>query len=68
VWETLRLKQSLFASVFDSPAAEVSFAALGKKSVLQAVKEIFADQPGRPKPILEPPQPAPLPIASLPPA
>ena len=66
VWETLRLKQSLFAGVFDSPAAEVSFAALGKKSVLQAVKEIFADQPGRPKPILEPPQPAPLPAGSRP--
>jgi hypothetical protein len=64
VWETLRLKQSLFASVFDSPAAEVSFAALGKKSVLQAVKEIFADQPGLPKPILDPPQPAPLPALS----
>lgn len=47
VWETLRLKKSLFAGVFDSPAAEVSFAALGKKSVLQPVKEVFADQPGR---------------------
>jgi hypothetical protein len=66
VWETLRLKKSLFAGVFDSPAAEVSFAALGKKSVLQAVKEIFADQPGRPKPVLEPPQPAPLPAGSQP--
>jgi SNF2 family DNA or RNA helicase len=66
VWETLKLKKSLFAGVFDSPAAEVSFAALGKKSVLQAVKEIFADQPGRPKPILEPPQPVPLPAGSRP--
>ena len=66
VWETLRLKKSLFAGVFDSPAAEVSFAALGKKSVLQAVKDIFADQPGRPKPILEPPQPAPLAAGSQP--
>jgi hypothetical protein len=68
VWETLRLKQSLFAGVFDSPAAEVSFAALGKKSVLQAVKEVFADQPGRPKPILEPPQPVPVPAGAQPPA
>jgi SNF2 family DNA or RNA helicase len=67
VWETLQLKKSLFAGVFDSPAAEVSFAALGKKSVLQAVKEIFADQPGRPKPILEPPQPVPVPAGSQPP-
>ncbi len=66
VWETLRLKKSLFAGVFDSPAAEVSFAALGKKGVLQAVKEIFADQPGRPKPILQPPQSAPLPAGSQP--
>lgn len=53
VWETLRLKRSLFEGVFDSPAAEVSFAALGRKSVLQAVKEIFADQPGRPKPVID---------------
>ena len=53
VWETLRLKKSLFAGVFDSPAAEVSFAALGRKSVLQAVKEIFADQPARPKPVID---------------
>jgi hypothetical protein len=68
VWETLRLKQSLFSGVFDSPTTEVSFAALGKKSVLQAVKEIFADQPGRPKPILEPPQPVPLPVGPQPPA
>ncbi len=66
VWETLRLKKSLFAGVFDSPVAEVSFAALGRKSVLQAVKEIFADQPGRPKLILEPPQPAPLLAGSRP--
>ena len=50
VWETLELKKSLFAGVFDSPTAEVSFAKLGRKSVLQAVKEIFADQPGRRKP------------------
>src|SRR5205823_2394147 len=40
VWETMSLKKSLFAGVFDSSAAEVSFAALGRKSVLQAVKEI----------------------------
>ncbi len=46
VWETLKLKKSLFSGVFDSPAAEVSFAALGKKSVLQEVKEIFSEQPG----------------------
>ena len=53
VWETLKLKKSLFAGVFDSPTGEVSFAALGKKSVLQSVKEIFADQPGRPEPAID---------------
>ena len=53
VWETLKLKKSLFAGVFDSPTGEVSFAALGRKSILQAVKEIFAHQPGRPKPLID---------------
>jgi superfamily II DNA or RNA helicase len=53
VWETLKLKKSLFAGVFDSPTGEVSFAALGRKSVMQSVKEIFADQPGRPKPVID---------------
>jgi hypothetical protein len=72
VWETLKLKKSLFAGVFDSPTAEVSFAALGKKSVLQSVKDIFADQPGRPKPVIDPAppkavrvQPAPTPPSGL---
>ncbi len=53
VWETLRLKKSLFAGVFDSPTGEVNFAKLGRKSVLQEVKEIFANQPGRPKPVID---------------
>lgn len=48
VWETIKLKKSLFAGVFDSLASEVNFAALGRKSMMEAVKEI-ADQPGRPK-------------------
>ena len=60
VWDTLQLKKSLFAGVFDSPTGEVSFAALGKKNVLQAVKEIFADQPGRPKPVIDQPPPTPV--------
>ncbi len=55
VWETLKLKKSLFAGVFDSPAGEVSFAALGRKSVLQTVKEVFAAEPA-----VEP-EPAPAP-------
>jgi hypothetical protein len=53
VWETLRLKKSLFAGVFDSPTGEVSFEKLGRKTVLQAVKEIFASQPARPKPVVD---------------
>jgi hypothetical protein len=55
VWETMKLKKSLFAGVFDSPTGEVSFAALGRKSVMQTVKEIFANQPGRPKPVIDQP-------------
>jgi superfamily II DNA or RNA helicase/predicted nucleic acid-binding Zn finger protein len=53
VWETLSLKKSLFAGVFDSPTGEISFEKLGRKTVLQAVKDIFANQPARPKPVLD---------------
>ena len=53
VWETLALKKSLFAGVFDSPTAEISFAKLGSKTILQAVKEIFAEQPDQPKPVID---------------
>ncbi|MBI1898819.1 MAG: DEAD/DEAH box helicase [Acidobacteria bacterium] len=65
VWETLNLKKSLFAGVFDSPTDEVSFAALGRKSILQAVKEIFANQPGRPKPLIDQAPAKATPIQSL---
>jgi SNF2 family DNA or RNA helicase len=70
VWETLKLKKSLFAGVFDSPTGEVSFAKLGRKSVLQTMKEIFADQPGRPKPIVDqaPPKAVPAGSTATPPA
>ncbi len=64
VWETIRLKKSLFAGVFDSTASEISFAALGKKSVLEAVKEVFAGQPNRPKPAIEAPPPFPVSVAA----
>jgi superfamily II DNA or RNA helicase len=64
VWETMKLKKSLFAGVFDSPTSEVSFAALGRKSVLQEVKEIFADQPGRPKPVVDQVPPKAVPAGS----
>jgi hypothetical protein len=55
VWETLQRKKSLFAGVFDSPTDEVSFAALGRKSGLEAMKEVVADrpQPEKPKPVME---------------
>jgi superfamily II DNA or RNA helicase len=66
VWETLKLKKSLFAGVFDSPTGEVSFAALGKKSVLQTVKEIFANQPERPKPLIDQPPAKAVPVQSAP--
>ena len=66
VWETLKLKKSLFAGVFDSPTGEVSFAALGKKSILQAVKEISADQAGRPKPLIDLPPSKAVPVQSVP--
>jgi len=67
VWETLRLKRSLFAGVFDSAASEVSFAALGRKSVLQQVKEIFADQPEQLKPEQPKPEAEPAPASRVPP-
>ena len=66
VWETLKLKKSLFAGVFDSPTGEVSFAALGRKSVMQAVKEIFANQPGPPKPLAGQPATKAVPVQSVP--
>jgi hypothetical protein len=59
VWETLQRKKSLFAGVFDSPTDEVSFAALGRKSGLEAMKEVVADrpQPEKPKPVIAPAPP-----------
>ena len=66
VWKTLQLKKSLFAGVFDSPTGEVSFAELGKKSILQSVKEIFADQPERPKPLVDQPPAKAVPIQAAP--
>jgi superfamily II DNA or RNA helicase len=43
VWETLRLKKALFSGLFDSPASEVSFEKLGRKSMMQVIKEVFAE-------------------------
>jgi hypothetical protein len=66
VWETLSLKKSLFAGVFDFPTGEVSFAKLGRKTMLQAVKEIFANQPDRPKPLIDDTPAAPLALVQAP--
>jgi SNF2 family DNA or RNA helicase len=67
VWETLRLKKSLFAGVFDSPTGEVSFEKLGRKTVLQTMKDVFAEQPDRPKPLIDVTPAAPI-AATLAPA
>jgi len=70
VWETLRLKKELFSALFDATADEVSFEKLGRKTMMQAIKEVFATQPGRPKPVitLAPPVAVPLVAAQVPPA
>jgi superfamily II DNA or RNA helicase len=60
VWETLKLKKALFSGLFDSAADEVSFEKLGRRSVMQVMKEVFCEQPGRPKPILTPEAPTPV--------
>ena len=62
VWETLKLKKALFAGLFDEAKDEVSFEKLGRKSVMQVIKGIFADQAGRPKPVLSPEAPKPVPV------
>ena len=63
VWETLKLKKALFTGLFDSTADEVSFEKLGRKSTMQVLKEVFSDQPGRPKPIISPLAAAPVTVA-----
>ena len=60
VWETLRLKKALFAGLFEETRNEISFEKLGRKSMMRVVKEIFSDQPGRPKPIVNPVPPKPV--------
>ena len=45
VWETMSLKKSLFAGVFDSTTGEVDFSKLRKKSMMQVVKEINRTSP-----------------------
>lgn len=43
VWETIRLKKALFAGLFDSVTSEVSFEKLGRKSMMQVIKEVCED-------------------------
>ena len=70
VWETLRLKKALFAGLFDARADEVSFEKLGRKSMMQVIKDVFCEEPARaktpaPTAPVEPPPPAP-PIEAAP--
>ncbi|HEV2352430.1 MAG TPA: SNF2-related protein [Terriglobia bacterium] len=46
VWETMKLKKALFASLFESTADEVSFEKLGRKSMMQVINEVFCDPIG----------------------
>jgi SNF2 family DNA or RNA helicase len=64
VWETLKLKKALFSGLFEATSDEVSFEKLGRKSMMQVIKETFADQPGRPKPVMEAEQPKPISLAA----
>jgi hypothetical protein len=57
VWETLRLKKALFTGLFDEAKDEISFEKLGRKSMMHVIKDVFSDQPGRPKPVLTPEAP-----------
>jgi len=63
VWETLKLKRALFTGLFESTTDEVSFEKLGRKSTLQTLKEVFCEQPGRPKPIISPEAATPMQVA-----
>lgn len=50
VWETLRLKKALFAGLFDSVTQEVSFEKLGRKPMMQVIKEMCVDPAPNGKP------------------
>ena len=63
VWETLKLKKALFTGLFDEAKDEISFEKLGRKSMMHVIKEVFSDQPGRPKPVLTPEAPQPVAVA-----
>ena len=60
VWQTLTLKKALFKGLFDETKDEISFEKLGRKSMLHVIKDVFSDQPVRPKPVLSPEAPQPV--------
>ncbi len=43
VWETIRLKKELFKDLFDGAGTEVSFEKLGRRSMIETLKEIVPD-------------------------
>lgn len=44
VWETIRLKKALFSGLFDGTASEVSFEKLGRKPMMEVLKEILPEK------------------------
>jgi len=46
--------------LFDEAKDEISFEKLGRKSMMHVIKDVFSDQPGRPKPVLTPEAPQPV--------
>ncbi len=65
VWETLRLKKALFAGLFDQAKDEISFEKLGRKTMMHVIKDVFSDQPGRPRPVLTPVAPQPVVVTEV---
>ena len=43
VWETIRLKKALFQGLFDGGNAEVSFEKLGRRSMMETLKQIVPE-------------------------
>lgn len=50
VWETMRLKKALFSGLFDGTSDEISFEKLGRKKMMDQIKDIFAGEPAPPPP------------------
>jgi SNF2 family DNA or RNA helicase len=43
VWETIRLKKALFQGLFDGASSEVSFEKLGRRNMMDTLKEVVAE-------------------------